>query len=206
MDNKEKMRIILPFIVLAICVPIIVDFFIFGNSFHSNISNESWAGFLGSFLGSIIGGGCTCWAVIKQKQYADEQRKLDEVAEIRPYIVAVSPSDVKFGDRLELHFIIQNIGLNSACDIEIYAINLDWKEPKKIIEQIKYEIVEELGVLSESAKGWKKELNLISWNGAEPKYDLRDWAPNHEKMGKGVTLNEEEVKTLYKILGKIAEQ
>lgn len=47
---------------------------------------------------------------------------------------------------------------------------------------------------------------LISWNGAEPKYDLRDWAPNHEKMGKGVTLNEEEVKTLYKILGKIAEQ
>ena len=69
---------------------------------------------------------------------------------------------------------------------------------------IKYEIIEELGVLSESAKGWKKELNLISWNGAEPKYDLRDWAPNHEKMGKGV--NEEEVKTLYKILGKIAEQ
>lgn len=71
---------------------------------------------------------------------------------------------------------------------------------------IKYEIVEELGVLSESSKGWQKELNLISWNGAEPKYDLRDWAPNHEKMGKGVTLNEEEVKTLYKILGKIAEQ
>lgn len=72
--------------------------------------------------------------------------------------------------------------------------------------EIKYEIVEELGVLSESAKGWKKELNLISWNGAEPKYDLRDCAPNHEKMGKGVTLNEEEVKTLYKILSKIAEQ
>lgn len=71
---------------------------------------------------------------------------------------------------------------------------------------IRYEIVEGLGVLSESAKGWQKELNLISWNGAEPKYDLRDWAPNHEKMGKGVTLNEEEVKTLYKILGKIAEQ
>jgi hypothetical protein len=75
-----------------------------------------------------------------------------------------------------------------------------------IMADIRYEIVEELGVLSESAKGWQKELNLISWNGAEPKYDLRDWAPNHEKMGKGVTLNEEEVKTLYKILGKIAEQ
>lgn len=82
---------------------------------------------------------------------------------------------------------------------EIYKENI-------IMADIKYEIVEELGVLSESAKGWQKELNLISWNGAEPKYDLRDWAPNHEKMGKGVTLNEEEVKTLYKILGKIAEQ
>ena len=49
---------------------------------------------------------------------------------------------------------------------------------------IKFEIKEELGVISESAKGWTKELNLISWNGAEAKYDLRDWSPNHEKMGK----------------------
>ena len=47
---------------------------------------------------------------------------------------------------------------------------------------IKYDIVEELGVLSESAKGWQKELNLISWNSAEAKYDLRDWSPNREKM------------------------
>ena len=46
---------------------------------------------------------------------------------------------------------------------------------------IKYDIVEELGVLSESAKGWTKELNLISWNGGTPKYDIRDWAPEHEK-------------------------
>lgn len=70
---------------------------------------------------------------------------------------------------------------------------------------IKYDIVEELGVLSESAKGWTKELNLISWNGGTPKYDIRDWAPEHEKMGKGVTLSEEEAKALYKILSKIAE-
>ena len=52
----------------------------------------------------------------------------------------------------------------------------------------KYEIVEELGVLSENSKGWRKELNLISWNGAAPKYDIRDWSPEHEKMGKGVVL------------------
>lgn len=70
---------------------------------------------------------------------------------------------------------------------------------------IKYEIKEELGILSESAKGWTKELNLISWNGATPKYDLRDWAPNHEKMGKGITLSADEVQELYKILGRIVE-
>ncbi|EOT28827.1 MAG TPA: hypothetical protein DEB74_07095 [Lachnospiraceae bacterium] len=71
---------------------------------------------------------------------------------------------------------------------------------------IKYDILEELGVLSESAKGWKKELNLISWNGGASKYDIRDWAPQHEKMGKGITLSKDEIKELYKILGKILEE
>ena len=71
---------------------------------------------------------------------------------------------------------------------------------------INFEIKEELGVLSESAKGWTKELNLVSWNDGVPKYDLRDWAPNHEKMGKGVTLSADEVQELYKILGKIVKE
>lgn len=65
---------------------------------------------------------------------------------------------------------------------------------------IQYEIVEELGVLSESAKGWRKELNKVSWNGREPKYDLREWAPGHEKMGKGITLTDDEVKVLVELL------
>lgn len=68
---------------------------------------------------------------------------------------------------------------------------------------IKYEIIETLGVLSENAKGWKKELNLVSWNGREPKYDLRDWAPEHEKMGKGLTLTNEELKELKSITSKL---
>lgn len=65
---------------------------------------------------------------------------------------------------------------------------------------IKFDIIEELGVLSESSKGWKKELNLVSWNGASPKYDIRDWAPGREKMGKGITLTEAEVKKLKELL------
>ena len=66
----------------------------------------------------------------------------------------------------------------------------------------KYEITEELGVLSEKSSGWTKELNRISWNGGAAKFDIRDWAPEHEKMGKGVTLTEEEAKQLYKRLGE----
>ena len=68
---------------------------------------------------------------------------------------------------------------------------------------IKYEITEEIGILSESAKGWTKELNLISWNDREPKYDIREWAPDHEKMGKRVTLSIEEVKSLKALLNSI---
>lgn len=70
-------------------------------------------------------------------------------------------------------------------------------------KEIDYTIVDEIGIISTSPKGWNKELNLISWNGRDPKYDIRDWAPGHEKMGKGITLNADEVKTLKKLLEKI---
>ncbi|MDQ0246173.1 hypothetical protein J2S09_003760 [Bacillus fengqiuensis] len=69
--------------------------------------------------------------------------------------------------------------------------------------EIKFEIKENIGTLSQSSKGWNKELNLISWNGKEPKYDLRDWAPEHDKMGKGVTLTLEELKKLKDLLNGI---
>ncbi|HDS03261.1 MAG TPA: hypothetical protein ENN72_06070 [Firmicutes bacterium] len=61
---------------------------------------------------------------------------------------------------------------------------------------ITVEIVKEIGVLSESNKGWTKELNLVSWNGREPKYDLREWDPDHAKMSKGITLTKEEAMKL----------
>lgn len=69
--------------------------------------------------------------------------------------------------------------------------------------EFKYEIVEEFGVLSENNRGWTKELNLISWNGGKAKYDVRDWAPEHERMGKGVTLSEDEAHELKKLLDGI---
>jgi hypothetical protein len=68
---------------------------------------------------------------------------------------------------------------------------------------IKFEITDELAVLSESARGWTKEVNMVSWNDREPKVDIREWAPEHERMGKGVTLSKEEAKILRDELNKL---
>lgn len=68
---------------------------------------------------------------------------------------------------------------------------------------IKYDIAEEIGILSEGTKGWRKEINLVSWNDREPKYDIRDWSAQHEKMGKGITLTAEEIKKLRDILNDL---
>ena len=65
---------------------------------------------------------------------------------------------------------------------------------------IKYELVKKIGVLSKAGSGWTKELNLISWNDREPKYDLRDWSADGSKMGKGVTLSREELLALRDLL------
>lgn len=66
--------------------------------------------------------------------------------------------------------------------------------------ELKYDIVERLGVLSEDAKGWKKELNLVSWNERDPKYDLRSWNAEHTRMSKGITLTKEEVEIISSLL------
>ena len=67
-------------------------------------------------------------------------------------------------------------------------------------KEFSYEIVKQVAVLSKSPKGWTKEVNVISWNGGTPKYDIRDWTPDHSKMGKGVTLSVEEAVHLLKAL------
>ena len=71
------------------------------------------------------------------------------------------------------------------------------------MSEIKYEIIKTIGVLSKTEKGWAKELNLISWNDREAKYDIREWSPDHAKMGKGVTLSKEELLALKELLKSI---
>ena len=65
---------------------------------------------------------------------------------------------------------------------------------------LKFEITQQIGTLSENAKGWTKELNMVSWNDHDPKYDIREWSPDHSRMGKGVTLNADELAELKELL------
>ena len=68
--------------------------------------------------------------------------------------------------------------------------------------EFSYEIIKTIAVLSTSKSGWSKELNIVAWNGKEPKYDMREWSPEHDKMGKGITLSDDEFAKLKKILAK----
>lgn len=72
--------------------------------------------------------------------------------------------------------------------------------------EITYDIVKELGVISEDAKGWTKELNLISWNERDPKFDIRSWNPDHTRMGKGISLTEEEMQKLVELFNDRNEE
>ena len=74
--------------------------------------------------------------------------------------------------------------------------------------EFKYDISTHCGVISEKGD-WRFELNIVSWNGRKGVYDIRKWHYDDydevDKMGKGVTLSTEELRSLYEILGRIFE-
>ena len=67
----------------------------------------------------------------------------------------------------------------------------------------KYEILDNVGVFFNSKNGWTKEINIISWNGADGKVDIRSWSPDHSRMGKGISLTVEELKALKELMNEI---
>ena len=81
-----------------------------------------------------------------------------------------------------------------------YLLYINANHPITMPTEIKFEITQHIATLSTSPKGWTKELNLVSWNDKEAKYDIREWSPDHSKMGKGVTLSQEEMDNLKKAL------
>ncbi len=68
------------------------------------------------------------------------------------------------------------------------------------MDDITFEIVKSFGIVSEAKGGWKKELNLVAWNERQPKFDVREWSPDHQKMGKGLTFTREEATKLKELL------
>ena len=66
-----------------------------------------------------------------------------------------------------------------------------------------FSIEKQIGVISQGKGGWQVELNLVSWSGREAKYDIRSWSPDHQKMGKGITMTQEELKTLAQIINSM---
>ena len=68
--------------------------------------------------------------------------------------------------------------------------------------EVRFNIVEHIGILSTHSTGWNKELNLVSWNGGQPKYDIRDWDMDHEHMSRGVTLHEKEMRQIFELMKK----
>lgn len=71
------------------------------------------------------------------------------------------------------------------------------------MSDLKYEIKKKLGVIGETSNGWKKELNIVSWNDRNPKLDIREWDENHEKMSKGVTFSIDETIELKKLIDSV---
>ena len=65
---------------------------------------------------------------------------------------------------------------------------------------VEYRITARIGVLNEFSTGWQKELNVVSWNGGQPKFDIRDWDANHEKMSRGITLHEGEARAMAEMI------
>ncbi len=70
-------------------------------------------------------------------------------------------------------------------------------------EDFSFEIVKNIGIVSEGKGGWNLELNLVSWGGRPAKYDLRSWSPDHQKMGKGSTFSKEELTALKNLLNSV---
>ncbi|MFV0515963.1 MAG: YdbC family protein [Aminipila sp.] len=70
-------------------------------------------------------------------------------------------------------------------------------------EEVTFEIVEHIGVIAEYKNKWSKELNRISWNGGNPKFDIRDWDEKHEHMSRGITIHGEEMVILFDLLKSV---
>lgn len=142
--------------------------------------------------------------------YKVSDKMLQEVInEIDKLGVAISSAEINEDADVEEDNLDIELTGKSSSKVKKTSASSVKKESKKKSDtksttrkELNFKIVEHIGVLSESTKGWKKELNIVSWNDAPAKYDLREWSPDHDRMGKGVTLTNDEFVELNKIMNK----
>ena len=75
-------------------------------------------------------------------------------------------------------------------------------EQERTSNEFSFEIREHITVLTAYPNGWQKEVNMVAWNEAIPKVDIRDWSPDHTHMSRGITLTEKESETLARAIGQ----
>lgn len=113
-------------LIAAILFPLALDVFIFSNSHPSKVSNDGWAGFLGGYIGAIIGAFTTLAAILLEHKYNEEKHFQDEIKTIRPYLCIQDYSQELCEDRtIDLVLIIQNVGFHAACDIYLHDNDQD---------------------------------------------------------------------------------
>lgn len=98
--------------------------------------------------------------------------------------------------KFPLDFFVKRVIIKERKPIHI-------KKWRSLMDDFKFNIEKSFGFLSETKSGWKTELNLVSWSERPAKFDLRPWAPEHDKMGKGITLTREELLKLREILDQM---
>lgn len=110
----------------VVILPLVLDVLIFSNSYPSKVSNDGWAGFLGGYIGAIIGAFTTLAAILLEQKYNEEKRFQDEIKTIRPYLCIQDYSQEPCEDRtINLILTIQNVGFHAACDIYLHDNDQD---------------------------------------------------------------------------------
>ena len=123
--NRHWKTLILA-IVAVFMIPLALDILIFSNTYPSKVSNDGWAGFLGGYIGAIIGAFTTLIAILLEQKYNKEQRFQDEIRTIRPYLCIQDFSQEAFEDRtIDLMLNLQNVGFHAACDIYLHDNDQD---------------------------------------------------------------------------------
>ncbi|MBE6740285.1 MAG: hypothetical protein E7565_08215 [Ruminococcaceae bacterium] len=122
---KKHKKFCIIFTLVILLLPVFFHFFVFENSFASKVSNDGWAGFFGGYIGAIIGALTTLIAITIEIEHNKNEKYIDEIISMRPYLYINKVSAVHTGGKLKVTLTIQNLGLHAACGIRVLENDQD---------------------------------------------------------------------------------